>query len=199
MRFALAATLFALALTACLSGDDGKTGVEGGDTLVGGFLRTANRTELAICVDVIDQDASWIPAATDALGQAWPTIASHKAWESFRVSYPDPVVDTDCPGQPLALQGGLQPEVEFASPYLVHVYVVDAAADFMDEDGVRIWPEQALCDQDDRVEVTTGLYITPDVLGEPALVSGYLAKSLGLERGGPVVLPETTTPATSMP
>lgn len=162
---------------------------EGGSEYVGGYLLT-DRENLAICFDVIDKDQAWAETALQSTQAVWQELSEDPAWDAWGEHFPSPTFDVGCPGTPVVLMDGLRP-VDSASKYSLHTYVV--ADGFLDDGKTALSRlEQLICEQDNCVEVTKGLYITERVAADPQLLLPYLKVALRLARTGPIDEPADT-------
>jgi hypothetical protein len=177
--------------------DGGRAGGQPDVTYTGDLLVTGNRSNLAICLTAVGVESSLEESVKTSVLAAWPTVKSHDTWVKKYSSYPDPVVDAGCPGEP-ALNGSFR-TVDVPSDYVLHLYLIDAssttAPDFRYG---RTLPEEMLCVQDHCFQVTTGLYLTPAEATNTPLLAAHLVKGLGLERPGPVQIQDDETP-TALP
>lgn len=185
-----------------LATDDGAAG-QADYRYVGGFLLTSNRSELAICVDTIDVDQSVAGAAISSIEEVWPLVEAHRTWAKVASQYTARQrVDPGCPDTPVIV--GPRATSEPPSQYRVHVYVAQSNLVYNAPElrNGRLTSEQELCFEDDCLQVTTGLYITPEEMPNIPLMAAYVEQSLGLRPPGPINLPpaeptSTITPVTS--
>ncbi len=159
------------------------------------LLLVTDRQDLRICVDVWGVDRAEAEKSQAVIQALWIQVTQAADWSAAKLDTSIPVVDIGCPGPPELFQRGNYPDeppsfldtpgrlVADASPYRVHVYVAsaDALNAVQGYPGERLAPEERLALGSISPEVTTGLYISPSDLDDPALMVRWLRRSVGVK------------------
>jgi hypothetical protein len=210
--FLLAIALVAAGAAGAVVAARGQGGPEEPEPLRPGALVSPNRDRLRICVQVVrvavDQGR-----AREAVEAALRETAKHPSWRSGGLDVAPPVVDSGCPQEPVVLKPGVVFQgpkslegfdiaywgsvVEEPSPYRLFVFIVpreELAAHVIGWEDFRTFIQEGLCEttpyEKNCAQVTTGLYLLPEEVGNAAFVRAWLEKALGLE---PLV-PQTPMP-----
>jgi hypothetical protein len=168
---------------------------------VGGFLQTANRDHLALCVEAVNvANASAIETVAVARVQdAVDRVMNHPEWAKVArapglAEAPAEIV-SDCVSPPVALDPEAGPKftdfvvdhvgrpVDQASPYLFHVYILPAEEIFRivgPSENYHWGAEELICYGDDCEPVTWGLYFSPDEIEDPGLIAREIEFVIGL-------------------
>lgn len=156
-----------------------------------GDFRFATRSSLAICVDVAGANASAASAAAVVRDIVTNDLNKRTGWGFIQAR---PVVVAGCPGpsRNIAQQfthylvgnsvNSYRPAA--LSPYFLHVYVTTSneVSRIFGVHPVRTVPEEFTCHDGTCAEVTTGLIVEQESIGQRALLTKYLAEALGLVR-----------------
>lgn len=159
------------------------------------LLIAGNRDRLAICVDAIDGALVDPTGARSATEDALTRLRAHRNWKPAGLDLNQPAVDMGCNAQPFLLQPGVDfnggkvttvsgfPRVATPSKYLVMIFVLppeEIAREFGSSPTRRVVQEVS-CDEGGCGEVTIGLYLASDELGEPRFLMTALIDAIGLE------------------
>lgn len=156
-----------------------------------GILLTANRDQLAICVQAEGVSETMTDLARTNILATWPTIAANPLWEWAGVGNSAPLVELGCPAGPTYPDPGTGSSVFLAekrvvpvpSQYKVFVFILPKTnLDLMlGPDASRVAAQEMFCEGHICEEVTTGLYLSDEDIGNSATLIDLIEDAIGLE------------------
>lgn len=176
-------------------------------TLSGNMLLASNRSDLALCTDVVIGTAGDIPpqqVAEQVEGVLMNQVRHHPRWHMLGYDQFPIRVEVDCPSEAYLLQPGAQhpivsgdlpetrvPITDEPSPFRVHLYVVsqEQIQRIFFGTNHRVAPQEMLCEERECFEVTSALYLSPEEVFNQQDLRDGLERVLALNLTE--VLPET--------
>lgn len=159
------------------------------------LLLTPNRDRLALCIQPVAGSGLAADEVRALVQTTLPRVATHQYWAVAGLAVAPPVVEVGCPSEPYLLRPGAAmagakevgtadlPRVANASPYRVFVFILPEAQinAIFGVTASRAAVQELVRDGGQCGEVSTGLYLSPQELRDPQVLTGLLERAIGLE------------------